>query len=500
MSGKSAFHFVPVATAILVFASGLMPKCLYAADTRLVDAAEANRHGKVLSLLNADSDIGAAQADGMTALHWAVFHDDITLTRKLIEKGADVKTANRYLVTPLSLACTNGNFEIVNALLKAGADPNAKLEGGETILMTAARTGKVGPVKALLKAGAKIDATERNQQTALMWAAAEGHADVIRILIDGGADANATLKSGFTPLFFAVREGKREAVRVLLQSSEDVNRAMKPQKAGGRRVKNGTSPLILAIENGHFDLAVDLLKAGADPNDLRTGFSPLHTMTWVRKPNRGDGIDGVPSPIGSGNLNSLQFIEQLVQLGARVDEPLKKTHRGNNMFKEGATAFLLACETADVPMMKLLLKLGANPKLKTKDKSTAILAAAGLETGAPGEEAGTESEALEALKLLLKLGLDINAVNDRGETAMHAAAYKNFPQVMRFLADNGADIEVWYRKNKRGLTPVLIAEGHRPGNFRPLDGILKMLYVLLKENGIQPPPKTPRKEKKGYGV
>ena len=334
-----------------------------------------------------------------------------------------------------------------------------------------------------------------------MWAAADGHTDVVKVLLDAGADADATLESGYSALFFAVREGKRETVKALLRSSDDVNRIMKPKRARGRSVKSGTSPLILAIENGHFDLAVDLLEAGADPNDQRSGFSPLHTLTWVRKPNRGDGVDGVPSPVGSGNLNSLQFIEKLVEQGAKVDDPLKKDQRGGGqLFKKGATPFLLACETADVPMMKLLLKFDCDPHLTTEHKTTALLAAAGLETNAPGEEAGTETEALEALKLLLKLGLDINAVNDRGETAMHAAAYKNFPKVMRFLADNGAKVDVWYTKNKRGLTPVLIAEGHRPGNFRPLAGILNMLHTLLKENGIKPPKRTPRKKRKGYGV
>ncbi|MDB4614077.1 ankyrin repeat domain-containing protein [bacterium] len=482
-----------------VFAVLLTVRSLAAGEANLADLAEQQSPTVESALLQ--SDVNAKQPDGMTALHWAVFHDNAALVEKLIDAKADVKAKNHYGVTPLSLACTNGNTAIVERLLASGADPNTVLEGGESVLMTAARTGKVGPVKALVKAGADVNDRERKKQTALMWAAAEGHAGVVNVLIDAGADPDATLSSGYSPLFFAVREGKRHAVKALLRSADDVNRIMKPKNSRGRSVKSGTSPLILAIENGHFELAVDLLLAGADPNDQQSGFSPLHTMTWVRKPNRGDGVDGVPSPIGSGNLNSLQFIEKLVEHGAKVDAPLKKDQRGGaQLFQKGATPFLLACETADVPMMKLLLKLGCDPHRTTNNKTTGLLAAAGLETNAPGEEAGTEPEALEALKLLLELGQDINAVNDRGETAMHAAAYKNFPKVMRFLADNGAKVDVWYTKNKRGLTPVLIAEGHRPGNFRPLAGILHMLHSLLKENGIEPPAPTPRKKKKGYGV
>lgn len=468
----------------------------------IADAVEHQNLALVKSLLGLDVKfVNAKQVDGMTALHWAVYHDEVEFAKKLIAHSADVTLANRYGVTPLSLACTNGNGEIVDLLLKAGADPNTELAGGETVLMTAARTGRVGPVKSLLKAGAKVDSKEHKKQTAIMWAAAEGHVDVIEALVEAGADYKAHLSSGYSPLFFAIREGHGDAVQALLRSADDINQVMKPEKSRGRNVRWGTSPLILAIENGHFDLAADLLKAGADPNDQRTGFTPLHTMIWVRKPPRGDGVDGVPSPIGSGKMTSLQFIRKLVEHGAKVDGEIKKAQGGNNnLYREGATAFILACETADLPMMRLLMELGCNPHHIMKDKTTALLAAAGLETHAPGEEAGTEPEALEALKLLLELGHDVNAVNSKRETAMHAAAYKNFPGVMRFLADNGAKVEVWNTKNKRGLTPVLIAEGHRPGNFRPLAGILKMLHTLLIENGIEPPKPTPRKERKGYGV
>src|SRR5438093_4470667 len=210
--------------------------------------------------------------------------------------------------------------------------------------MTAARTGKIGPVQALLSRGAIVDSKERRGQTALMWAAAEGHAAVVELLIKAGADFRAPLPdSGFTPLFFAVREGRIEVVRALLKAGADVNEAMQPRKPSGKGPRKGTSALILAVENGHFDLALTLLEAGADPNDQRSGFTPLHAMTWVRKPNRGDGDDGDPSPIGSGNLSSLQSVRILVAHGADVNARLTNGQGGTGQYnKLGATPLLMS--------------------------------------------------------------------------------------------------------------------------------------------------------------
>ena len=171
----------------------------------LADAAEKMDRARVRALLKQRVDVNAPQVDGMTALHWAAYHDDLEIAELLVRAGANVKAANRYGVTPLSLACTNGNGAMVELLLKAGADPNAPLPGGETPLMTAARTGTLRSVKALLSHGASVDGKDdRRGQTALMWAAAEGHADVVQALIEAGADFRARLPSGFTPLLFAV--------------------------------------------------------------------------------------------------------------------------------------------------------------------------------------------------------------------------------------------------------------------------------------------------------
>jgi ankyrin repeat protein len=356
--------------------------------------------------------------------------------------------------------------------LKAGAEPNAALPGGETPLMTASRVGSLATVKTLIEAGAKIDSKdERRGQTAVMWAAAEGQADVVQELIRAGANPRARVASGFTPLLFAIREGHIDVVKVLLNAGVDVNEVIASDAGprsgyGGRLPTVGFTPLFLAVTNAHFELAAYLLDAGADPNADGPGYTVLHAIVPVRKPGVGDND---PAPEGSGNLSSLDLVKKLVAKGANVNA--KMTRRANltntRLNERGATPFLLASQTADAELMKTLAALGADPLAPNADNSTPLIVAAGLATRSPGEDAGTESEVLEALQVCLDLGNDINAVDNNGETAMHAAAYKNLPQVVRFLAAKGAKIDVWNTKDKFGWTPLAIAVGYRFGNFKP---------------------------------
>lgn len=479
----------------------LVASSLAASKSPLADASEKSDRTKLRVLLQQHTDVNAAQADGMTALHWAAYRDDFEMAKLLVEAKADVKATNRYGVTPLSLACQNGNALIVELLLDHGADANTTLRGGETALMTAARTGKPDAVKALLKRGADVNAKERRGQTALMWAAADGHAEVVEMLIKAGADIHATLPdSGFTPFFFAVREGRAEVVRALLRAGADVNEAMQPKKPNGKSARKGTSALVLAVENGHFELAVALLEAGADPNDQRSGFTALHALSWVRKPNRGDGDDGDPPPIGSGNLSSLQFVKELVKRGGDVNARLKTGKGGAGKYSYlGATPFLMAAGTDDLAFMRLLVELGADASLNNADHCPPLIAACGVGIGGAeaDEVAGTEPEVLETVQLLLKLGADVNAVDANGETAMHGAAYKNMPKVIQFLADHGAKVEIWNRKNKYGWTPLAIAEGHRPGNFKPSAETIAALRHLMAAAGVAPPASTARNTVEG---
>lgn len=469
--------------ALLAF--WLAAKLLSASEEQalLADAAERGDLGAVRDLVARRTDVNAAQADGMTALHWAAYREDLEAARLLVQAGANVKAANRYGVTPLSLACLNGNEALVRLLLDAGADPNATLRGGETALMTAARTGRPGPVRALLERGAAVDAREsRSGQTALMWAAAEGHLEVVRLLIGAGADWRLRLDSGFNAWFFAVREGRLEVVRELLRAGANVNESFQPKRAARRGLPAGSTALHLAVENGHYELAAFLLDAGADPNASGPGYTPLHMITWIRRPNRGD--DGELVPQGSGRMTSIEFVRKLVAAGADVNARMtRKLPILTRLNTQGATAFLLAARTADVELLRTLVELGADPSLANADNSTPLMAAAGLGTISPGEDPGTETEALEAVKMILQLGADVNAVDNYGETAMHGAAYKHFPAVVEFLALNGARIDVWNQKNRHGWTPLTIAEGHRFGNFKPSpETVAAFRRVMAKTN------------------
>jgi len=414
----------------------------------------------------------------------AAHQDDLAKVKTLLESGASATKPNRYGVTPLSLACQNGNAPMVKLLLESGADPNAALSGKETPLHTACRTGVLSCVRSLVRAGAKIEAREHRQQTPVMWAAAEGHTDVINYLNRVGADLTTQLPSGFSPLLFAVRQGHSNTAKALIMREADVKIAAKVKK-GSKTMRDGTSALILAIENGHFELAADLLSAGADPNDLRSGYAPLHVLSWVRKSVKGDGDDGLPIPRGSGKMTSLELVKRLVKDGANPNLRLKGGRGGTaRVDRKGATPFLLAAETADLPYLKTLLEVGADPTLTNHQNTTPLLAASGMGVTAPGEEAADLSSALRVVKFLVKNGADLNLKDKRGETVMHAAAYKAEPKMMQLLDELGADIVVWNQKNKAGWTPLRITQGYRPGNFRPIETSERALLAIMKKRGV----------------
>lgn len=436
---------------------------------------------------------GAAVLYGQDAsLIEAVHRDDAKAVEELVRSGADVKATNRYGVTPLALACENGNSALIAKLLEAGADPNAALPGGETALMTASRTGRLDAVKVLLAHGADVNAKEpRRGQTAIMWAAAEGHADVVEALIAAGADFRARLDSGFTPLLFAAREGKKDVVRVLLKAGAAVNETAQPKRTGGKGPRAGSTALHIATGNAHFELAAYLVEMGADPNAMGPGYAPLHMVPSVRKPGLGDND---PAPDGSGSMTSLQYVKFLVEHHANINARMtRRVSFGlTSLNTAGATPFMMAALTADAELMRFLAKLGADPKIPNNDNATPLIVAAGLGTRSPGEDAGTESEVVEALRAALELGNDIDAVDNNGETAMHGAAYKNYPAAVEFLAAHGANIEVWNRPNKHGWTPLVIAQGFRFGNYKPSAVTVAAFAKILTAAGL-PVPDPPKR-------
>jgi len=455
--------------AALLAAVWLVGVGISSAQGRLIDAVRANDVGAVRTLLDARADVNAVQPDGTTALHWAVERDALEIVQLLIRAGANVTATNRYGATPLWLASLNGNAATIGVLLEAGADPSATSDEGETALMVAARTGKVDAVNLLLARGADPNVKEQwRGQTALMWAAAEGYAPVIEALVARGADVSARSNGGFTAILFAAREGRIAAVDALIKAGADKNDSLPIRRRAAPNAPPpppdpGPNVFLLAAANAHYELAAWLLDRGADPNAAPQGFTALHQVSWVRKA----GIAGSnnPAPQGSGTMDSLTFVRTLVTKGATLDaRATKKPNMGVTTLNSiGATPFLLAARTADAPLMKLLAELGANPLLTNEDGSTPLMVAAGLGTNAPGEDPGTEPEVLDAVKVALDLGNDLNVVDKNGETAMHGAAYKHVPTVVHYLADKGARADVWNRPNGKGWTPLKIAEGVQRG-------------------------------------
>jgi len=448
--------------------------CLAAAapDQRLVDAAKQQDGARVQALLKERADVNAPQADGATALHWAAHWGDARVTDLLIQAGANVNAKNDLGVTPLALACTAGSTRVVERLLGAGADPNLALATGETPLMRAARSGSVGIVRALLARAGEVDAKEPVRgQTALMWAAGEGHSDVVGVLLEAGADVNARSIAGYTPLLFATWTGDQSTAGALIDRGAEVNGASAA----------GISPLLMATTRGFLSLAEYLLDRGADVNNAEAGYTVLHWASGVWDseltiPSSGIVSDSAAAKrwLATGGIHApekFEFVKMLVARGADIHVQMVKNPPrvgggggsaqsggvAGNM--AGATPFYLAAQSADTALMRFLKDAGADPTAKKKDGKTPLMAAVGIGRE-QGTSAQTESEGLAAAKLAVEYGNDVNAADQAGDTALHAAAYWGHNSVVRYLAgDLHATIDP---KNKAGFTPFMIATGQGP--------------------------------------
>ena len=470
------------ATAVLLTLAVTAPQAAGPAvprDTRLVDAAKAGNSTAAISLLTKKIDVNAAEPDGTTALHWAVRNDDTKLVDQLIRAGANAKAQNRYGVTPIALACENGSALVVERLLKAGVSANTTGPLGETALHLCARTGRPEAVRVLLTNGARVDTIENwRGQTPLMWAAAEGNVDAMKMLIEAGADVNARSTiiawerqrteeprdkwlppGGLTPLLFAAREGKVPSAKVLLDAGADIN-IVDPDRH---------TSLILALTNGQLDVAALLIERGADVNmEDKVGQTALYAAVDVHTvpaSNR-------PAPRETDDtVSSLDVIKLLLAKGARVDAPLraqlpyrtKLDRGGDGALGAGTTPLIRAAKAADVAVIKLLLEKGANAKGTTRNGVSAIMMAANV---AAREEdmtgrSKTQKDIIEAITLLTAAGADVKGADTQGRSALHGAAMWGLTDVVKFVRENGADINV---KDKRGLTPLDYALG-RAGGF-----------------------------------
>jgi ankyrin repeat protein len=579
----------------------LLPIASFAAGkSDVADAAMHRDKAALRTLIQQKVDVNAPQADGATALHWAVFQSDKEMVDLLLKAGANAKAANREGSTPLWLASVNGDAALITALLNAGADPNEKLPLGRTPLMEASRTGNVDAIKVLLDHGAKVNAKETLRgTTALMWAADEGHASAIQALIKGGADikaqsdlaergrgpalgksndprkaveaqgaaraagqpsslggartagaagggrgggrggagrggagggrggagaaaggaadgqdqtvdfaddataaavgfggagrGRAAVKDGgaLTPLVYAVRSNDLESVKVLLAAGADVN-----QVTG-----YGWSPLLVATENRYYKLGAYLLEHGADVNLPNKGmWTPLYLATDNRNIESGD------YPVRKPDMDHLEYIKLLIDKGANVNARMKDSTQTRTVFtnqwldENGATAFLRASQSGDVPLMKLLLAHGADPKIDTVLHVTALQVAAGIGWVEGITYEWSPEQTLEAVKMLLDLGLDPNAQADTGRTALHGAAHKGSTAVAQLLVDHGAKLNVrdYGNTDNRGgklaihtWEPVdyadgLVRVGVQSAIAHPETGLL--LRKLLTAQGLPAPP------------
>ena len=442
-----------------------------APGAEVADAARNRDAAGLQNLLKQRVDVNAAQPDGTTALHWAAHWNDLATVNLLLRAGANPKVVNRYGATPLSEAAYAASGGVVQALLKAGADPKTlTTPDGETVLMTAARAGNVEAVRALLDLGADVNARENYKgQTALMWAAAERHPAVAKLLLEHGADwkirssdketrlprlsaassVTPLARGGFPALLYAAREGDIETAQLMLEKGVDINFG---------DVDN-TTALTVAIMNKQYSFAKFLIDRGADPNIAdAAGRTALYAIADIRN----EDWTALPLRKAEDPLPSIEVLKALLARKPNVNATLNKVlpgksgmDGGDTTLGAGTTPLMRAARSGDAAAMRLLLEAGADPKLETREGNNALMFAAGVGYR-DKNTTGTESEALEALKVALGAGLDLSKANTRGETSLHGAASRGADTIVQFIVDKGGKLT---EKTKQGLTPLDYAMG-----------------------------------------
>ena len=462
----------------------------------------------------AATDVNSRGPDGSTQLLWAVHRGDLVAVKRLIGAHADVSLANNYGATPMSEAAMVGNTELLSALLKAGADVNSPNSEGQTALMLVARTGHVDAAKLLLEHGAQVDAREQwGEQTALIWAAAQSQPQMVKFLLQHRADPNARSitrdwqrrvtaegrpkdmnRGGLTPLLYAARESCIACAKNLLAAHADINL---PDP-------DGTTPLVMALLNFHWDFAKFLISAGADVNQWNFyGESALYVAVDLNAPQRSGKVDLKPLDAATG----VALVDLLLKSGANPNVQLKLRppyrqaifDRNNSpIFTTGATPLMRAARGGDLDSMKLLLAHGALVDLPNINDVTPLLAAAGAGRGFATANGAivTEQQTIDAIRLLEAAGADVNAVPKSGETALHSAAIRGWNELVRTLVSYGAKLDT---PAKTGLTPIDFAMGRfQPGFLetkpRPHEdtaALLKQLGATAEHTDLPPWPGIP---------
>lgn len=479
--------------------AGLAALCLAGpalADPALQQAAETGDVAALQRVLQQGVAADTPLADGSTALHWAVLREQPESVGQLLEAGAAVDARNRNGVAPLHLAALNGSAALTALLLAAGADVNATLPGGESVLMVASRTGAADVVERLLAAGALVDQRDPTyQQTALMIAARENHPEVVTLLLRHGAQVDARTrlgpmlvhippckgtgcgsegvginrsgvpdrgeryeqKGGLNALLYAAREGNAEVAQALLAAGADIEA---PEA-------NGITPLLMAVLNNQLDVARLLLQQGARVNvEDFWGRTPLFAAVDYRNLDLNSANEDAPVTNHVDREPIIGLIRALLDAGADVNARTREWHPEKKWLyalndvswvdMTGQTPFLRAALAGDVTVMRLLLEHGADPHITTYGGTTALMAAAGVNWTVAQTYTESEAASLEAVELCLQLGLDINATNSMGLTALLGASNRGFNDMIRLLAAKGARLDA---KDAVGRSALAWADG-----------------------------------------
>lgn len=463
-----------------------------AASPQIARAAEGRDAAGVRAELAKKADVNATQPDGTTALHWAAHWNDVETARLLIQAGANASATNRFGASPLSEAAALGSKALVELLLAAGANAKALTTAdGETVLMIAARAGNEEVVKLLLARGADVNAHEAYKgQTALMWAAAERHAGVVKVLLAGGADwkvlsadhetkmpklsaassVTPMPRGGMSALHFAAREGDIATMQALLEGGADINH-LDVDKAPA---------LTTALMNKEYTLAKFLLDRGANPNlsDV-LGRTPLYAAIDMRN----EDYSATPGRLALDAMPSLDIVSALLDHGANPSMPLKGRlpgrsgmDGGDTTLGDGTTPLMRAARAGDAPVMRLLIAKGADPKTTTKEGNNAFLLAAGIGYR-DKNTSGTEAQALEAVKLAVSIGADVNQGNGRDDTALIGAAGRGADSIIEYLVKQGAKVDA---QSKANWTALDIAMGKNSFGALPVphDSSVELLKKL----------------------
>jgi ankyrin repeat protein len=549
--------------AVLVLCTGLVSRAAGPSD--VADAVMNGDAATLRTLLQKKSDVNAPQVDGTTALHWAVYRNNLAAADLLLAAGANVKAATREGVTPLAMASLYGSVPMVERLLKSGADARERGPNGETMLMFAARNGNPGLIEKLIAAGADVNASERLRgTTALMWAVEQQHPEAVKTLLAADAEVGATsgpaglprnyvanrvnLRAveeaqqrrqraaaagrnyeqqlqwerqqpataqtqqqptddtevvvaglvgsgggGLTALVLAAREGDIESARTLVDARADVNQT----------TEYGWTPLLTAINNRNYELAAMLIERGADVNIAnKGGWTPLYLATDNRN------IEGGDYPVPKPDLDHLDIITRLLEKGANPNARVRENTLTRTIFtmqwffEDGATAFARAAESSDTALMTLLLKHGADPAIPTGNGDSALTLAGGIGWVEGVTYERSPQENVQAVRMLLDLGLDPNGANNEGRTPLMGAALKGRDDVVRLLVNRGARLDARDHGSRDTDKVGSAAAGHTWQAIDYADGLVRpgvqgviahpetaaLIRTLMIERGLPVPP------------